>query len=90
MFFFFSKSEKNLDNPESKKFNAYILKQYWYPYLVNSSTQTELLLTDSRVLNRRAKIRTLQGQSTLSIGAMNPTGTTGHWERVFISMKSIS
>ena len=63
-----------------EEFGGYLMKQYWYPFLINSQSTMELIVSDgSPVLNKRATVRTLRSENVLSFGAMNPTGTSGQW-----------
>ena len=63
-----------------EEYGGYLMKQYWYPFLINSQSTLELIVTDqSPVLNKRAKVRTLCSGNVLSFGAINPVGTNGEW-----------
>ena len=67
--------------PKVKKYNAHILKQYWYPFMINHSSSMDKLFNpvNSPVLNNMAQVRALRSDDVFSIGALCPTGVDGKW-----------
>lgn len=61
-------------------FNAYILKQHWYPFLINSSFPTNIIApSKSPVISIKSEMRVLKSQNVISIGDITPVGTNGKW-----------
>ena len=67
--------------PKIDKYNTHIMKQYWYPFMINDSSSMDKLFNpiNSPVLNNKAQVRSLRSDNVFSIGALCPTGTDGKW-----------
>ena len=58
---------------------AYILRQNFYPFLIDSKSSVDLVIANNPNLCKRATIRTLRSKNVLSIGTINPVGYNGLW-----------
>ena len=74
---------KEMEFPGMKFLNehrAHIVKNYWFPYLLDETLSMKYFTAaGSHVLNNRGRIGAKRTEKVLSIGAINPTGTSGHW-----------
>ena len=56
------------------------MKNYWYPYLLDETLSMKYFTAaGSHVLNNRGRIGAKRTKEVLSLGAINPTGTSGNW-----------
>ena len=60
-------------------YDAYILRQNFYPFLINLKSSVDLLITGNPNLSKRANMQTLRSENVVSIGAINPVGYEGQW-----------